>query len=114
MSLRIQKRNIITYGAMGGSGIPPKNCVETLFFKLFQGFPWETPLEAIFNTIFGTYSRAPHSSAGDDISFLNAQRHLLKGLSINFFIWYRANMDLKKFFDDHVQTPSEALLEGNP
>ena len=48
MSRRIQKRNIITYGAMRGSGILPKNCVETLFFNLFQGFSWETPLENIF------------------------------------------------------------------
>ena len=56
-----------------------------------------------------------HSSVGDDISFLNAQRHLLKELSINFFIWYRANMILKIFFDNHAQTLSEAsdrLVEG--
>ena len=31
-----------------------KICVETLFFKLFQGFPWETPLEAIFKLLRGS------------------------------------------------------------
>ena len=68
-----------------------------------------------FNKIFGTYTRAPHSSVGDDISFLDAQRHLLKGRPIVFFIWYRANMGLKSFFDNHVHPLSGAsnrLVEG--
>ena len=61
-----------------------------------------------FYSILFRQEKAACSSPGHDILFLNAQRHILKGPSINFSIWYRVNMDLKKFFDNHVQPLSEA------
>ena len=68
-----------------------------------------------FYSILFRQEKAACSSPGHDILFLNAQRHILKGPSINFSIWYRVNMDLKKFFDNHVQPlsePSNCLVEG--
>ena len=89
MSLRIQKRNIITYGAMGGSGIAPKNCVETLFFKLFQGFPWEMPLEAILRLLrgaeHGCQKNFKHHAVGNLLNLVWQQKYgmLLKFMPIN-------------------------------
>ena len=62
---------------------------------------------AVKNSILCGQEKAAHSSLGHDISFLSAQRHELEGPLINFSIWYRVNMDLKNFFDSHVQPLSK-------
>ena len=68
-----------------------------------------------FYSILFRQEKAVRSSLGYDILFLNAQRHILEGPPITFSIWYRENMDLKKFLDNHLQPlsdPSEGLVEG--
>ena len=86
----------------------PSQNLENGFKSHFPRNPLEKLKKWDFYSILCGQEKAAHSSLGHDILFLSAQRHKLEGRSINFSIWYRVNMDLKKVFDDHVQPLSEA------
>ena len=99
-----------------------KNSISNPSQKLENGLQSHFPRNSLekleiwnFYWILSRQEKAARSSNGHDFLFLNAQTHVLEGPPITFSIWYRANMDLKKIFDNHAQPlsdPSEGLVKG--